>query len=79
MRDMVILLNSIDKVKKFVSITTKFEAEMDLINGRYTIDGKSIMGIFSIDLSKPLVLRVYDGKEDVEEILSALSEYAVES
>lgn len=79
MRDMVILLNSIDKVKKFVSITTKFEAEMDLINGRYTIDGKSIMGIFSMDLSKPLVLRVYDGKEDVEEILSALSEYAVES
>ena len=75
MREIEISLDSIDDVKNFVSITTKFDAEIDLISGRYIIDAKSIMGIFSINLSKPIGLRIHEGKENVDDIIDALSEY----
>ncbi len=75
MREIEISLDSIDYVKNFVSITTKFDAEIDLISGRYIIDAKSIMGIFSINLSKPIGLRIHEGKENVDDIIDALSEY----
>ena len=45
-----ISLNSIDKVKSFVNDLTKFDSDFDLVSGRYVIDAKSIMGIFSLDL-----------------------------
>lgn len=79
MSEKTVLLDSIDKVKNFVNITIKFEAEMDLVSGRYIIDAKSIMGIFSMDLSKPIKLRVYEGKEKVDDIINALNEYIMES
>ncbi len=68
-------MDSIDKVKNFVSITTKFDAGIDLASGRYTIDAKSIMGIFSINLSKPIRLRIHEGRENADDIINALSEY----
>ena len=49
-----ISLNSIDKVKSFCNDIAKFDAEFDLVSGLYVIDAKSIMGIFSIDISKPI-------------------------
>lgn len=52
-----VLLNTIEKVKKFVGITTNFETDVFLISGRYVIDAKSIMGIFSLDLSKPIEMK----------------------
>ena len=52
MRTVQISLNSIDKVKAFVNAITQFDFDFDLISGRYVIDAKSIMGIFSLDLSK---------------------------
>ena len=78
MRQIEISLNSIDKVKKFVSIVTKFDAGLDLVSGRYIIDAKSIMGILSLDLSKPIRLRIEEGKENVDDIINALSEYVIE-
>ncbi len=54
MKELKILLGTIEDVKEFVNITNKYEFECDLISGRYAIDAKSIMGIFSLDLSKPL-------------------------
>ncbi len=78
MSEIVILLDSVEKVKKFVSITTKYESEMDLVSGRYIIDAKSIMGIFSTNLSKPIILRIYEEGEKVEDIIKALEEYVVE-
>ena len=54
MKTVKISLNSIDKVKSFVNDITKFESDFDLVSGRYVIDAKSIMGIFSLDLSKPM-------------------------
>lgn len=51
-----ITLGTIDDVKKFVNIVSKYDFEVDLTSGRYVIDAKSIMGIFSLDLTKPIKL-----------------------
>lgn len=57
-------LNTIVDVKEFVNIVARYEFEVDLVSGRYHIDGKSIMGIFSLDQSNPLQLQIEDWKED---------------
>lgn len=77
MKSVKISLNSIDKVKSFVNDIAKFDAEFDLVSGRYVIDAKSIMGIFSLDLSKAIDLNIHDD-ENVDEILSVLAPYIVE-
>ena len=69
-----ISLNSIDKVKSFVNDVTKFDADFDLVSGRYVIDAKSIMGIFSLDLSKPIDLNIHDD-DQVDTILNTLAPY----
>ncbi len=74
MKTLQISLNSIDKVKSFVNAITKFDCDFDLVSGRYVIDAKSIMGIFSLDLSKPITLNVHI-EEDAEEIMSVLENY----
>ena len=71
-----ISLNSIDKVKSFVNGISKFDFDFDLISGRYVIDAKSIMGIFSLDLSKPIQLNIHSEGND-EEVLKALEPYIV--
>ena len=76
MKTVQISLNSIDKVKAFVNDVTKFNTDFDLVSGRYVIDAKSIMGIFSLDLSKPIVLNIHDD-DGVDEILSALEPYII--
>lgn len=63
---MFVRINSVDKVRDFVDTTTKLEFDVDLVSGRYVVDAKSIMGIFSLDLSKPIELRVYDAEKVVE-------------
>ena len=50
MTSVKISLNSIDKVKNFVNDITRFDSDFDLVSGRYVIDAKSIMGIFSLDI-----------------------------
>lgn len=77
MKTVKISLNSIDKVKAFVNEVTKYDSEFDLVSGRYVIDAKSIMGIFSLDLSKPIDLNIHD-ENDFEKILDKLSEFIVD-
>lgn len=72
-----ILLNSIDKVKRFVSIAAGFDEEIDLVSERYVIDGKSIMGIFSMDLSKPILLRIHENGEKADKMIKAFDEYVI--
>ena len=72
-----ISLNSIDKVKSFVNDLTKFDSDFDLVSGRYVIDAKSIMGIFSLDLSKPIELNIH-AEDDVDTILNVLKPYVIE-
>ncbi len=74
MKTIQISLNSIDKVKSFVNDLSKFETDFDLVSGRYVIDAKSIMGIFSLDLSKPIDLNIH-AEDNLDEILSVLSKY----
>ncbi len=50
-KTVIIYLNSIDDIKKFVSIVSKYDGDFDLISGKYVVDAKSIMGIFSLNLS----------------------------
>ncbi len=72
-----IMLNSIDKVKHFVNDITRFDSDFDLVSGRYVIDAKSIMGIFSLDLSKPINLSIHSESE-LAEILEVLKPYIIE-
>lgn len=77
MKTVQICLNSIDKVKSFVNDITKFNSDFDLVSGRYVIDAKSIMGIFSLDLSKPIDLCIHADDATVEQILETLKPYIV--
>lgn len=77
MKTIQISLNSIGKVKSFVNAITQFEHDFDLISGRYVIDAKSIMGIFSLDLSKPIDLAIHT-EENLDEIMEVLKPYLVE-
>lgn len=76
MKTVQISLNSIDKVKAFVNAITKFDNDFDLVSGRYVIDAKSIMGIFSLDLSKPIDLTIH-ATNDVDTIMEAIAPYIV--
>ena len=71
-----ISLNSIDKVKSFVNDITKFDYDFDLVSGRYVIDAKSIMGIFSLDLSKPIDLNIH-AEGSTDEVMTALKPYII--
>ncbi|MBQ8845518.1 MAG: HPr family phosphocarrier protein [Lachnospiraceae bacterium] len=77
MKTVKISLNSIDKVKAFVNEITKFDSDFDLVSGRYVIDAKSIMGIFSLDLSKPIDLNVH-AHDNLDAVLAVLAPYIVE-
>lgn len=74
MKTVTINLSSIDKVKSFVNDITKFDSDFDLVSGRYVIDAKSIMGIFSLDLSKPIDLNIHD-EANIDEIMSVIAKY----
>lgn len=77
MKTVQICLDSIDKVKSFVNAITTFDAEFDLISGRYVIDAKSIMGIFSLDLSKPITLNIH-AESDTDAIMAAIKPFIVD-
>lgn len=73
MTEFVVVLSSINDVKNFVNVVTKYDYEIDLISGRYVVDAKSIMGIFSLDLTKPI--KVEARGEDCSQLLSELAAY----
>ena len=77
MKTVQISLNSIDKVKSFVNSITQFDFDFDLISGRYVLDAKSIMGIFSLDLSKPIELAIHS-EANIDEIMEVIKPYLVE-
>ncbi len=77
MKTVSISLNSIDKVKAFVNDITKFDNDFDLVSGRYVIDAKSIMGIFSLDLSKPIELNIHADDSEMDKIMEKLAPYLV--
>lgn len=76
MKSVYITLNSIEKVKQFVNTINLFDSDFDLSSGRYVVDAKSIMGIFSLDLSHPLKLDIHQN-DCAEEVLTALKDFIV--
>lgn len=76
MLEFKVKINTINDVKKFVNTVSKFDFDVDLISGRYAIDAKSIMGIFSIDLSKDLMMKVHS--DDTQFIKAELGEFIVD-
>ena len=78
MKTVQISLNSIGKVKSFVNTISQFEYDFDLISGRYVIDAKSIMGIFSLDLSKPIDLNIHAEGAALDAILAVVQAYVIE-
>ena len=78
MKSVTVNINSIDKVKSFVNSITQFDFDFDLISGRYVIDAKSIMGIFSLDLSKPIELNIHAEGENLDSVMEKLTPYIIE-
>ena len=76
MKTVMISLNSIDKVKSFVNDISRFDYDFDLVSGRYVIDAKTIMGIFSLDLSMPIELNIH-AEEGSDAVLETLKPYIV--
>ena len=76
MNRMTINLNDISKVNKFVNEMSKFESDIDIISGRYICDSKSVMGVLSYDLSKPVDIMIHsDNYEEVERFNEVLEEF----
>ena len=71
-----IKLNTINEVKEFVNIVLQCPYDVDLVSGRYIIDAKSLMGIFSLDLSKPIDLNIH-AEENVDAVLEVLKPYMI--
>ena len=73
MKTCSILLSSINDVKNFVNVVSRFDYDIDLASGRYVVDAKSIMGIFSLDLSKPIAVEVHN--DNCADLMEALKPY----
>jgi phosphocarrier protein HPr len=73
MKSAKIVLKSISDVKDFVNIANRYDFDIDLVSGRYTVDAKSIMGISSLDLSKPINVEIHS--DDCETFLSNISKF----
>ncbi|MBS5660677.1 MAG: HPr family phosphocarrier protein [Clostridiales bacterium] len=75
MKTTTIMLNTINDVKLFVNTVAKYDFDVDLVSGRYAIDAKSIMGIFSLDLSKPIQLEAHS--DDCEAFFEEIKDFIV--
>ena len=73
-----IRINTIEDVKNFVTTVTKCNYEVDIVSGRYAIDAKSIMGIFSLDLSKPIDLNIHADGAALDSVMEIIDKYTVE-
>lgn len=71
-----IKLNEMCKIKRFTQVVSSFESDVDLIKGRYVIDGKSTMGLFTLDLSEPVDVRIYtENREEENNFIEAMKEF----
>ena len=73
MKSVMIRLSLVENVNNFVNIVTRYPYEMDLRAGRHVVDAKSILGIFSLDLSKPITLEIYS--DDCGDLLDEIAPF----
>ena len=75
MKTATIRLSLVENVNKFVNIVARYPFEMDLRAGRHVVDAKSILGIFSLDLSKPIILDVYD--DNCDDLIADIQQFTI--
>ena len=75
MKTFDLLLSSINDVKDFVNIVSTYDFDVDLTSGTYVVDAKSIMGIFSLDLSKPIKVEVHS--DDCDKFMEELDKFII--
>ncbi len=75
MKTVTIRLSLVENVNTFVNIVGRYPFDMDLRAGRHVVDAKSILGIFSLDLSRPIDLEIYS--EDCEDLLKEIRPFLV--
>ncbi|MBR6102290.1 MAG: HPr family phosphocarrier protein [Ruminococcus sp.] len=75
MKKTKIMLGAIADVKEFVNIVSRCEYDVDLASGRYAVDAKSIMGIFSLDLSNPIELTAHT--DNADKFFAAIEKFVV--
>ena len=76
MKTINLLLASINDVKDFVNTVAKYDFDVDLTSGRYVVDAKSIMGIFSLDLSKAIKVEIHS--DDCDKFLAEVDKFIVD-
>ena len=77
MKSVMIRLSLVENVNKFVNIVSRYPFEMDLRASRHVVDAKSILGIFSLDLSRPITLEIYS--DDCEQLLADIQPFMEEA
>lgn len=75
MKSYILNLNSIERVKGFVTAIEGYEGYFDIVSGRYVVDAKSIMGIFSMDLSQNVEFRILETYDKISEVELAIAPY----
>ena len=75
MYETTISLQAINDVKDFVNTVMLFNYDIDLVSGRYAVDAKSIMGIFSLNISEPVEMRVYGDEDDIEKLEQDIKQF----
>lgn len=78
MKELLVQLNSISDVKALVTSSTMMQCDIDVLSGRYLVDAKSIMGLFSLDLGKPVIIQIHGTEEQYEEFYSAIKEMVLQ-
>ncbi len=75
MKSVKVSFSSTESVKDFVNAVSRYPYEVDLHSGRYVVDAKSLLGIFSLDLAKPIVCEIYN--DNCEDFIKDISKYIV--
>ena len=70
-----VLLDSVEKVQRFISVISKYSCSFDIESGHSCVDAKSLVGLFSLDISKPLNLIVHDDGTLIEDVLCDIREF----
>lgn len=78
MKELLVQINSINDVKQLVTSTTMLECDVDVLSGRYLVDAKSIMGLFSLDLGKPVIIQIHGTDEQFDELYSSVERLVLE-
>ena len=73
MQAVTISLTQVHQVQQFVNLVSKYPFDVDIVSGRYTVNAKSLLGIYSLDLNKPLKVLIYS--DDCEELKTELKKF----